>query len=296
MDPASVAAKRGCLPEETMPKGMAVVALVLGLAINLVTPPVAAQTPPAPAQTPPAAAQTPPASEGAEQSPRGRAKQSREAARQARETMRVMAAFSGAAATYTDIVELTLTERMDAVRLRIAAARGDLARLRPLLADEAFEQLETRLGEVEAAYEKGDRTATALAALEGFRTIATSADPRMRRSPVDISMHAYFAFKISILAATPQIDWGAVRQAAKDSEKNWIAIRRFVRDANLRVLLSRIQSGLREAAARDDAASVKFAASLQLASVPVLQDFFSRIAEAMARGGKGDMSQMMQGR
>ena len=102
-----------------MRKGMAAIALVLGLAINLLT-----------AQL--AAAQTPPSADGAEQSPRSRAKQAREA-------MRAMAAFSGAASTYTEIVELTLAERSDAVRFRIAAARGDLARIRPMLADDAFE-------------------------------------------------------------------------------------------------------------------------------------------------------------
>jgi hypothetical protein len=261
--------------------------LVLGLAINLTTAlPVRAQAPPA--------GQTPPATEEADQPPRGRAKQSREAAKQAREAQRVMAAFSGAAGTYTDIVELTLAERMDAVRLRIAAARGDLARLRPMLPDEAFGQFENRLADVEAAYDKGDRTATALAALEGFKTILDTADPRLRRSPVEISLQSYNAFKMMVLTSAANVDWQQVRVLAKDSEKNWISIRRFVRDTNLRVMLSRIQSGLREAAGRDDVAGVKFAASLQLASVPVLQDFVARIAQAMARGGRGDMRQMQQ--
>lgn len=258
-----------------MPKGLAAVALVLALVLNLAT-----------AQL--AVAQSPPATEGAENTPRGRAKQAREA-------MRAMAAFSGAAATYTDIVELTLDERTDAVRLRIATARGDLARLRPMLPDNAYELLEGRLAEVEAAHEKGDRTGTALAALEGFRTIVTSSDPRMRRMPVELSLQSYSAFKLMVLASTAEIDWPAIRLAAKDSEKNWIPMRRFLRDANLRVLLSKIQAGLRDAVARDDAHGVKFAANLQLASVALLQDFFQRFARAMARGG-GDMSQMKQRR
>lgn len=282
-----------------MPKAMAGRALVLGLAINLMmTWSVPAQVPlPIPPQAP-AAGQTPQAVDDQDQSPRGRGKQSRQAAReaakQARETQRVMVAFSGAAGTYTDIVELTLAERMDAVRLRIAAARGDLARLRPMLADEPFSRLESRLSDLEAAYDKGDRTATGLAALEGFRTILDSADPRLRQTPVEISLQSYNAFKMLVLASATSVDWGTVRLLAKDSEKNWISIRRFVRDTNLRVLLSRIQNGVREAAARDDAAGLKFAAGLQLAAVPVLQDFFVRVTQAMARGRRGDMSQMQQ--
>ena len=271
-----------------MPKGTAGAALLLGLAISLMTAlPVSAQEPPA--------GKMPSAIEEADQSPRGRAKQSREAAKQAREAQRVMAAFSGAAGTYTDIVELTLAERNDAVRLRIATARGDLARLRPMLPDDAFGQLESRLADVEAAYDKGDRTATALAALEGFKAILGSADPRLRRTPVEISLQSYNAFKMMVLTTAASVDWPQVRLLAKDSEKNWISIRRFVRDTNLRVMLSRIQSGLRDAASREDAAGVKFAASLQLASVPVLQDFVTRIAQAMARGSRGDARQMGQG-
>jgi hypothetical protein len=282
-----------------MPKAMVGVALVLGVAINLMTtlPPLAQTLPPIPTQ-PPAAGQTPPAAQDPDQSPRARGKQAREqardAAKQARDAQRVMAAFSGAAGTYTDIVELTLGERMDAVRLRIAAARGDLARLRPMVPDETFGQLENRLADVEAAYDKGDKTATALAALEGFRTILDSGDPRLRRSPVEISLQSYNAFKMMVLTSADKVDWQAVRVVAKDSEKTWISIRRFVRDTNLRVLLSRIQNGLRDAAGRDDAAAVKFAASLQLASVPVLQDFVARLTQAMARGSKGDTSQMQQ--
>jgi len=278
-----------------MPKAVVGIALVCALAISLST------VSPARAQTP-GAGPTPQAADDADQSPRARARrareQARDAAKQTRDAQKVMAAFSGAAGTYTDIVELTLAERMDTVRLRIAAARGDLARLRPMVADETFGRLENRLTDVEAAYDKGDRTATALAALEGFKTILDSADPRLRRSPVEISLQSYNAFKIMVLTSAPAVDWPAVRLLAKDSEKTWISIRRFVRDTNLRVLLSRIQGGLREAAGRDDAASVKFAASLQLASVPVLQDFYARMTEAMARGRKGDMSQLqsMMGR
>ena len=58
----------------------------------------------------------------------------------------------------------------------------------------------------------------------------------------------------------------------------------MVRDTNLRVLLSEIQSGLREAVTRSDAASVKYGARLQIASTAVLRDFFERFARSMARG------------
>lgn len=242
-----------------MPKGMAVLALVLALSITL-----------------PAAAQTPSADEATGETERGRGKQAREMARAATR-------FSEAASTYAEIVNLALTERAGAVRINIASARGDLKRLRPYLDEETTANLEGRLDEMEAAEDDGDLTATALAATEAFKIIVTTMKPQMRRTPLQVSLHTYSAFKLVVLASAVEPDWAAVGQAQKQSEKSWIALRRMVRDTNLRVLLSEIQRGLREAVARNDAPGVKFGARLQIASTAVLRDFFQRVSRAMAR-------------
>lgn len=244
-----------------MPKGMAaVVALVLSMSIAL-----------------PVVAQTPLPDDVTGQAQRGRGKQAREAARAA-------AMFSEAASTYAEIVNLCLTDRAGAVRLNLSSARGELTRLRPFVNDETFAALESRLKEMEAAETNGNLTATALAATESFKLVVTAMGPQMRRVPLEVSLHTYAAFKLVVLASAAEMDWAAVGQAAKESEKSWIALRRMVRDTNLRVLLSEIQSGLREAAARSDTASVRFGARLQIASTAVLRDFFDRMAQAMARG------------
>ncbi len=244
-----------------MPKGIAAV-LALVLAVSNAWP---------------AAAQTPPPDEVTAETQRPRGKQAREMARAA-------ALLSQAASTYADIVNLCLTDRAPAVRLNIASARGELTRLRPLLKDETTAALEARIKEMEDADAGGNLTATALAATEAFKIIVTSMRPQMRRTPLEVSMHTYAAFKLVVLASASELDWAAMGQAQKESEKSWIALRRMVRDTNLRVLLSEIQSGLREAVGRSDAASVKFGARLQIASTAVLRDFFGRMARAMARG------------
>jgi hypothetical protein len=244
-----------------MPKGMAALAgLILALSIVL-----------------PVAAQTPPADETTGQSQRGRGKEARQAERAATQ-------FSEAATTYAEIINLCLTERVNALRLAIDSARGELSRLRPMLKEETAAALEKQLITMETAEATGNLTSTALAANESFKTIITAMDPRMRRTPIEVSLHTYSAFQLIVLASAPQIDWPAVTQSAKDSEKSWIALRRMVRDTNLRVMLSEMQSGLRDAVSRNDAASVKFAARLQVASTAVLRDFFERFARSMARG------------
>jgi hypothetical protein len=250
-----------------MPKGKAAVAGII-LAVFLALP--------AGAQT-----QTPPADDAIAQ----QARQGREGrGNQAREAQRAANLFSDAATTYVEIINLCLTSRAGSVRSVLGSARGELTRLRPMLNEDVQKTLESRLGEMETAESNGDLTATALAAAESFKTVITSMNPQMRQTPVEVSLHTYSAFKLVILASAAQVDWPAIAQTAKDSEKSWIALRRMVRDTNLRVLLSEIQSGQRDAVARNDATGVKFAARLQVASTAVLRDVFERFARSMARG------------
>jgi hypothetical protein len=249
-----------------MPKGMAAVAglvLAVSLAVSLALP-VAAQTPPA-------------ADDATGQVQRGRGKEARQAQRAA-------TLFSEAATTYAEIVNLCLTDRAPAVRAAISSARGELTRLRPMLKGETAAELEKRFDEMVVAEANGNLTATGLAATEAFKIVVTSMDPQIRRTPLQVSLHTYSAFKLVLLASAAQIDWPAVGQTAKDSEKSWIALRRMVRDTNLRVLLSEIQSGLRDAVSRNNAEGVKFAARLQVGSTAVLRDFFERFARSMAQG------------
>lgn len=244
-----------------MPKGMAAVAGLM-LAVSLALP---------------VAAQTPPADDVTGQIQRGRGKEARQAERAA-------TLFSEAATTYAEIVNLCLTDRAPAVRLALSSARGELTRLQPMLKEEAVAALQNNLASMETSEAAGNLTFIALAASESFKTIVTSMNPQIRRTPIEVSLHTYQAFRLVTLASAAEIDWPAVTQSAKESEKSWITLRRMVRDTHLRVLLSEIQSGLRDAVSRNDAASVKFAARLQVGSTAVLRDFFERFARSMARG------------
>ena len=113
-----------------MPKGMAAVAMVRVGDQLLTRCRSAAQSPPA--------GQSPAAEDADHRRAVGRRPGSREAqSRRARRSERWQRSPE-AAGTYTDIVDLSLAERADAVRLHIASARGDLARLRPMMNDEAW--------------------------------------------------------------------------------------------------------------------------------------------------------------
>jgi hypothetical protein len=237
--------------EETMPKAMAAVfALVLAVSVVL-----------------PAGAQTP--------------------STDTREQAAV--AFADAASTYEDIVNLFLNNRTGVMQAALGSVREVLTRLRPSLNEHTAATLDRHLKEMETAEAKGDITTTALTAAESFRTVVTATTPQMRRTPIELSMYAYWAYRLVVLGSDAKSNWPEMTQSAKESERSWILLREMVRDTNVRLLLEENQRGMAEAVARNDAAGVKFAARVQIASTAVLGNFFGRIertAEAAKPSGK----------
>lgn len=200
-----------------------------------------------------------------------------------REAMRGATVIAEAAATYRSIIDMALRGRPAGVRIGITEARALLPKLQPAVDDRTYGAIEARTTDMDNAFAKEDLHGAALAATEAFRGVVTAIDPTVRRMPLDVALLHYTAMKLAVLSSSSEFDWPAIQATAKESERSWIGIRRYIRDANLRVLLAEINSGLREAANRNDAAGVRFAANLQIQSIPVLQDFFERLTQAMAR-------------
>ena len=171
----------------------------------------------------------------------------------------------------------------------LGSVREVLMRLRPSLNEHTAATLDRHLKEMEAAEAKGDLTTTALTATESFRTVVTATNPQMRRAPIELSMHAYWAYRLTILASDAKSSWPEITQSAKESERSWIVLREMVRDANMRLLLEENQRGMAEAVARNDAGGVKLAARVQIASTAVLGNSFDRmerVAETTKPSGK----------
>lgn len=204
--------------------------------------------------------------------------------RPGREAARAASTLSEIAQTFREIAVLALGDRPEGVRVGVISTRAAVWRLRPLLDSETYAQLESQLAGIEELSANGDKTGTALAANDAFKIAVTAISPAARRMPLEVAMQNYSGLKLTILASAAEVNWEAIKLTAKESEKSWIKLRRAIRDTNMRVLLSEIQSGLSDAAARQDAAGVRFAARMQLASVAVLRDFFERFARAMAKG------------
>jgi hypothetical protein len=194
--------------------------------------------------------------------------------------------FTEAASIYEEIVNLSLNGRTGAVQVALGSVRPVLRRLRPALNEQTAATLDRHLEEMETAEAKGNLTTTALTAAESFRTVVTAAPAQMRRTPVELPMYAYWAYRLLILAGDARSNRPELTQSAKESERSWILLREMVRDANMRTLLEENQRGVSEAVARNDADGVKFAARVQIASAAVLGNFFGRQTERTAEATK----------
>ena len=125
-------------------------------------------------------------------------------------------AFADAASTYEDIVNLFLNNRTGAMQAALGSVREVLTRLRPSLNEHAATTLDRHLEDMETAEAKGNLTATALTAAELFRTVVTATPPRMRRTPIELSMYAYWAYRLVILASDAKSNWPEMMQSAKE--------------------------------------------------------------------------------
>jgi hypothetical protein len=197
--------------------------------------------------------------------------------------------FADAASTYEEIVNLSLSNRTGAIQVALGSVREVVRRLRPSLNEHTAATLDRHLEEMETTEAKGNLSTTALTAAESFRTVVAATPPQMRRTPVELSMYAYWGYRLVILASEAKSNWPELMQSAKESERSWILLREMVRDANMRTLLEENQRGANEAVARNDAAGIKFAARVQIASTAVLGNFVGRMertAEVTKPSGK----------
>jgi hypothetical protein len=184
--------------------------------------------------------------------------------------------LADAASITEDLIDAALGGKADKVAEKVAAMRKTLPMLRPLLDAATFDALARELTAMEQAMAGKDLPAIALASAEAYRIIESATDPAQRPVPIEVAMLDYSGFKLSILAAGPTAEWAAIEATAKDSDSNWSALAKNVRDSGIRDLAAEIQEGLRSAVARKDIEGVKFAAKLQLDIVDVLEGYFKR--------------------
>lgn len=81
--------------------------------------------------------------------------------------------------------------------------------------------LKRRMNAIAAARAAGDRVALALAAVEGYREIIESQDPRTARSSIAISLLDYAGFRYDALAQADRVDWPEMARSVEFARRQW---------------------------------------------------------------------------
>ena len=187
------------------------------------------------------------------------------AARQRNETL------LGAATPLQDVVRFAQRRDTKKVDGSIAALQAQVPRLLQALKPGARRQFEARLRDLHRARRRADLAATAMAAVEAYRTLILSLDASVLTIPVQVDELGYASLKAELLVDSPAPHWTDLAQVARDALSNWERIRVSVHNDALRQLMQLALTSLNEAANSKDRPMARCAAQFTGAAVELLR-------------------------
>lgn len=189
----------------------------------------------------------------------------------------LLAAPSSALLDASEIFEELAQTKVDDVGLDRALAAFEA--LRPAVSKALSAQkrsaLDAAVAGVREGWQRHDRGAVAIQAIEAYRVLQESLDRKGQRVPLEVSLLDYAGFKSKGLLVSTHPDWVQAAQTAQDASGWWAVIRSRVKDETLRAAMDHAISGLKDAAARRDALAMAFAADLDLILVDGLEALFN---------------------
>lgn len=183
--------------------------------------------------------------------------------------------FDAAASICEDMIELAAGGGIPAAAEETGRLRAAVGALGDALPPATRTTVSARLSDMDKAVAAGDATALSLAAVEAYRALVEATDRRSRAVPLQVALLDYTGFKLGILARAAAVDWQAALTTADEAAALWAALAPQVHDHALSDLVDSIDGGIRDAAARRDAAALRFAAQLELDVVDLLERDFA---------------------
>lgn len=192
------------------------------------------------------------------------------AARQANDTL------LNASSPFEDMAEFALAKNASGITRALAAADKQAALVRKVLPAGATPQFDSMLRALHTAATGKQYYAVAVNSVEVYRLLIVHLDAATLRVPKEVSLLDYAGFKLHVLGAAPQADWGAVRQTTADAAKWWAAIRAKVSDEPLGDAMDSTVLALQQASKLGHLPMLHFAAQMDLDLVDLLEGDFER--------------------
>lgn len=183
------------------------------------------------------------------------------------------AAIAAAAEPFEKLTETAFTATPAVLDATIAEVRAAAQGVRGSLAPEGATSLDTRLADIDAARKTDNRADLAIAAVEGYRTLVSSAAPGAKvPAAVKLLDYAGFRYDADLKAKPPR--WADMTQAASFGREQWATISSQVTDSALRANMDKALAEMADGASKRDAAVGSTAAQRELALVDDLEKYF----------------------
>ncbi len=132
------------------------------------------------------------------------------------------------------------------------------------------------MSEIAAAMASNNRADLAIAAVEGYRTLASNTAEGMK-IPKQVSLLDYAGFRYQADLKARPVRWADTARAIGFAEGQWKMIANRVTDASLNKSMSDSLAKMRAAAERKDASAAASASTTELDLVDKLETFFDHV-------------------
>ena len=183
-----------------------------------------------------------------------------------------------AASPFEDLTESALANDTRGMRQALKAYTDQAAAVNKVLSGPGRQEMAALLAAIRRAESTGDHHAVALNAVEAYRVLVESLDPKGLVVPIQVAQLDYVGFKLKVLLAASPPDWAAIKKTGEAAEGHWHALEPRVGDQGLRDAVKTVIGGLNQAIRANNAEMAVFAAQMDLALVDLLEGYFERAA------------------
>jgi hypothetical protein len=181
-----------------------------------------------------------------------------------------------ASSPFEDMVEFALAKNEASLTKSLRAADRNAAAVRDALPATASARFDTLLQAIHKAAIAKEHHAVAMSAVEVFGLLIDNLEAGSLTVPKEVSLLDYAGFKLHVLAAASQPDWGAIRGTVDDAAGWWAATKSKVSDKGLRDAFNTTVHGLQQASKAEHLPMLNFAAQMDLDLVDLLEGYFER--------------------
>ena len=186
--------------------------------------------------------------------------------------------YVAAAETFEGLTEKAPSAPVAELARETASAAVQARSCQPSLGDARSAPLDNVLGRLGQFETTHDRSALAMAAVEGYRTFVTAQSRPTGSIPLEVALLDYAGFRFQAGAHATPPSWADMRQALDVADRQWRAASPRVSDNRLKTRFSEDLADMRAALSASNQVRAQRAARRELDHVDLLENYFSRPA------------------